>query len=141
VALALFGLVIAPVSGRPCVAFQLFVEERNRRSWLDLLELRDAQSFIVADDTGEAFVDTSGPFSLALVPDERGTMGWFDRMVFELPGQQLGGLVAERRIACIVRVVVGALVGAGHGEQKPKRRVTGQQRHRSNVPLADLHID
>ena len=72
--------LIAPVSGRPCVAFQLFVEERNGRRWIDLLELRDAQSFIVADDTGEAFVDTSGPFALALVPDQQGAMGWFDRI-------------------------------------------------------------
>lgn len=72
--------LIAPVSGRPCVAFQLFVEERNGRRWIDLLELRDAQSFTVADETGEALVDTSGPFALALVPDEQGAMGWFDRI-------------------------------------------------------------
>ena len=72
--------MMAPVGGRPCVAFQLFVEEHNGQRWIDLLELRDAQSFVVVDDTGKALVDTSGPFALALVPDERGTMGRFDRI-------------------------------------------------------------
>ncbi len=73
-------LLEAPVSGRRCVAFQLLVEEDND-GWGKLLELRDARPFVLADETGEALVDTAaGPFRLALDSDERGGTGSFDQI-------------------------------------------------------------
>jgi hypothetical protein len=96
-------LLKAPVSGRPCVAFQLLVEHHGGEGWGKLLELRDARPFVIADETGEALVDTAaGPFHLALDPDERGGTGLFDRIgetqlqalmsvgAFESPGRTRG---------------------------------------------------
>jgi hypothetical protein len=69
-------LLTAPVSGRRCVAFQLRVEEwreQNRLArWHLLLDLQDARSFGLGDETGEAFVDAGAPFILALTFDEHG---------------------------------------------------------------------
>jgi hypothetical protein len=96
-------LLKAPVSGRPCVAFQLLVEHHSGDGWGKLLELRDARPFVIADETGEALVDTAaGPFHLALNSDERGGTGLFDRIgeaqlqalmsvgAFESPGRTRG---------------------------------------------------
>jgi hypothetical protein len=74
---ALGDVVTAPMSGGPCVAFQLQIEEWKSRyqvgSWHLLLDLQDARSFSLADETGDAFVDAAGPFVLALGSDEAGT--------------------------------------------------------------------
>ena len=73
-------LLKAPVSGRPCVAYQLLVEEDND-GWGQLRELWDARPFVIADETGEALVDTvAGPFRLALDSDERGGTELFDQI-------------------------------------------------------------
>jgi len=75
-------LLTAPVSGRPCVAFQLRVEEfktQNRiAGWHTLLDLQDARSFGLSDETGDALVDAGTPFLLALVLDVKGGTGWPD---------------------------------------------------------------
>ena len=64
-------LLRAPVSGRPCAAFHVLVEERRSfrtqdNGWTVLLDLQDARPFSVVDDSGQATVDTSGPMELAL---------------------------------------------------------------------------
>jgi hypothetical protein len=80
---ALGDFVTAPVTGRRCVAFELRVEVwrgaggRTNR-WVPILELEDARSFGLADETGDAFVDAGGPFVLALVPDVAGGPGSSD---------------------------------------------------------------
>jgi len=70
-------LLIAPVTGRRCVAFQLRVEQWKMRNhigaWQLLLDLQDARSFGLADETGDALVDASTPFVLALAFDEEGS--------------------------------------------------------------------
>lgn len=73
-------LLQAPLSGRPCVAYELLIYEPVRTgqglaSWYRLVEMRQAHPFVVADESGEARVDTSGPFLLALVHDRAGATG------------------------------------------------------------------
>jgi hypothetical protein len=67
----------APISGRPCVAFQADVEELQGEEWISRLRVREAQSFLVVDETGSALVDANGPFELGLVTDEQGSSGLF----------------------------------------------------------------
>lgn len=75
-------LLRAPVSGRPCVAFHLLIEERRAfrtrdYGWTVLLDLQEACPFSVVDDSGQATVDTSGPMELAL-NGMRGPMPGFE---------------------------------------------------------------
>jgi hypothetical protein len=70
----------APISGRPCVAFQADIEQLNGEDWVSRLRVREAQSFIVVDESGPALVDAGGPFELALVIDEQGSSGLFGRI-------------------------------------------------------------
>jgi hypothetical protein len=66
-------LLRGPITRRPCVAFHLVVEQLRERGWVRIMELADARPFRLADDSGEALVDTAnGPFALALFPDRRG---------------------------------------------------------------------
>jgi hypothetical protein len=73
----------APLSGRRCVAYEMFIYERLRpggvgmSGWHRFVEQRQVDPFVVADESGEARVDTSGPFRLALVHDRIGTTGGF----------------------------------------------------------------
>ena len=76
-------LLQAPLSGRACVAYELIVEsdatsagsDGFRHRWVDR---RQACPFLVVDESGEARIDPSGPFLLALVTDRTGTTGWLD---------------------------------------------------------------
>jgi hypothetical protein len=70
-------LLSAPVTGRLCVAFHLTVYEwhvlRTRDRQFDVLfELQGACPFSVADESGEATIDTSKPFALDLEAERRG---------------------------------------------------------------------
>jgi hypothetical protein len=73
-------LLRAPLSGRPCVAFHVLVQEWHYfnsdtafSGWNVLLDLRDICPFSVADESGEATVDTTGPTELLLDVDKRGS--------------------------------------------------------------------
>ncbi|HLK88239.1 MAG TPA: hypothetical protein VKZ18_00015 [Polyangia bacterium] len=70
----------APISGRPCVAFQAFIDEHGGDEWRNRLSLRGARSFVIIDDSGEALVDTGGPYELSLVTDQRGSTGLLGTM-------------------------------------------------------------
>ncbi len=72
-------LLRAPVSQRPCIAFHLVIEERGvKYDWQKVLELTDARPFMLVDESGTALVETvPGLFSLALVPDRRGSRSIF----------------------------------------------------------------
>lgn len=70
-------LLRAPATGRPCVGFHLVVYERHvlrrmGREFEVLLDIEEACPFAVADDSGEANVDTSNPFELDLEAERRG---------------------------------------------------------------------
>jgi hypothetical protein len=71
-------LLQAPLSGRPCVAYELVVDAPPRMSGpgMDarprLVEVGEACPFLVADESGEARVDTSGPFLMSLSHDLTG---------------------------------------------------------------------
>ncbi|HXI59876.1 MAG TPA: hypothetical protein VNO55_27600 [Polyangia bacterium] len=92
-------LLRSQLSGRPCVAYEVFVYVpgatggQSMANWLRLVDLRQACPFVIADESGEARVDTSGPFFLALVHDRVGSTG-FSRY----PGKHgLLGLLLEER--------------------------------------------
>lgn len=88
----------APLSGRPCVAFKVSVVQRQTRMWFPVLNLRKAHPFAVADETGEALVDTSGGYKLLLVPELEGHTDWSDRADAETL-KALGDLLRSRKIA------------------------------------------
>ena len=69
----------APVSQRPCVAYQLTVMRGDGEGgWSKVLERTDARPFILADETGQGVVDAmSGPFAIALVPDRKASSSAF----------------------------------------------------------------
>jgi hypothetical protein len=76
-------LLKAPLSGRRCVGYELVIytwggvtsggAEYGTAEWRWLVDAQKACPFFVADEGGEARIDTSGPFSLALVHDRTGT--------------------------------------------------------------------
>jgi len=66
-------LLRAPVTQRPCVAYQLIIEGDEDGAWGSVFELEDARPFKLIDETGEALVEVTGrAFLLALVADKRG---------------------------------------------------------------------
>src|SRR5215831_15147909 len=70
----------APITGRPCVAFQVSIDESDGEGWAERLSLREAQSFVVVDESGRALVDADGPFELALVTDRQASSGLLGMM-------------------------------------------------------------
>jgi hypothetical protein len=73
------NLLEAPLSGRSCVAYQIAIHTRTYAGSpgsavsLRLVDLQEARPFLVADESGIARIDTSGPFVLALPYDHSGT--------------------------------------------------------------------
>ena len=69
-------LLKAPLSGRPCVVYEVvvdaFVNHGGTGLWRRFVDLTGARPFLLTDETGTARVDTSGPFFLALVHDRAG---------------------------------------------------------------------
>jgi hypothetical protein len=67
----------APLSGRACVIYEIVVaisvNTGSGQIWRYLLDRHEGCSFLVADDSGTARIDTSGPYELALAPDLIGT--------------------------------------------------------------------
>jgi hypothetical protein len=76
-------LLLAPLSGRPCLAYEVVVDEpyklgtRGAGDWRRIVERREANPFLVADETGEARIDLTGPYELSLTRDFRGDTGRF----------------------------------------------------------------
>lgn len=66
----------SPLTGQPCVAFQLFAESAEGEEGSSAaLDLRGARPFAVADQTGDVLVDTEGPYLLALRANTLGSTG------------------------------------------------------------------
>jgi hypothetical protein len=59
-------LLRAPLTGRPCVAYEVVVDEPGTGGWQRCVELREVRPFMVADESGEARIDSSGPFLMSL---------------------------------------------------------------------------
>lgn len=68
-----------PVTQRPCVVYQLVIEERMKNlSWATAFEVTEACPFLLKDESGTALVDVAeSSFLAALVPDERGATPLF----------------------------------------------------------------
>lgn len=73
--------LVAPLTGRPCAAYEVVVEERRSSgkssSWHTLVREVELLPFILDDGTGRAFVDPTGA-KLAITSDERSQSGTFD---------------------------------------------------------------
>jgi hypothetical protein len=71
-------LLEAPITGRPCVAYELAIHAGSQNTstgmsgWRRLLHQQQACPFLVADESGTARIDTSAPFVLGLVCDYSG---------------------------------------------------------------------
>lgn len=76
---AIGELLRAPVSQRPCVAFQIVARMRDRSGpWKTVMQLEGVCPFILADMSGQAVIDTAaGPSSMSLVPNRRGSSSAF----------------------------------------------------------------
>jgi hypothetical protein len=62
------------------VAYEVVVDTAGGRGgWSRLVELREARPFLVADESGEARIDTSGPFLMSLSYDRTGDIGGFSK--------------------------------------------------------------
>jgi hypothetical protein len=67
------GLLQAPISQRPCLAYQLCVDSFDDEGMTTVLDLKDVRPFVVADQTGKVLVAPDGHFELALVEDAKGS--------------------------------------------------------------------
>jgi hypothetical protein len=68
-------LLEAPLSGRPCVGYELVVDEMSGAVpslWERVLDLRQACPFLLRDDSGTARIDPAGPGFVALIHDHVG---------------------------------------------------------------------
>jgi hypothetical protein len=69
-------LLRAPVSQRPCVAFDFVAESESSE---EDLRLREVGAFVVVDPSGEALVEPQGSFALDLAVDRAGGKGLLER--------------------------------------------------------------
>jgi hypothetical protein len=74
-------LLRAPVSGRPCLAYELQVDLEEKSTWTRVVERSEAVDFVVAAATGEVLVDTTEPIVVfALEWDRRGSTSWYEKI-------------------------------------------------------------
>jgi hypothetical protein len=71
------ALFQAPLTGRPCVAYHLLVQQESEE-WFTCLEERNARPFNVGDERGQVLVDAGDSFILSLASDKLGATGAFD---------------------------------------------------------------
>jgi hypothetical protein len=88
-----------PINDQPCVAFQLLIWGRDALTgWMPLLDVREGQTFVVADESGEALVDLSGPYDLFLKLDRRGSNRLLRHSITPAQLKALRGLVDRPKI-------------------------------------------
>jgi hypothetical protein len=77
----------APLSGRPCVCWEVVVEEQVRTSksssWREIVRDQRAQRFVIEDGTGRALVEARTP-TIALHQDDSYRSGTFNDATPEL---------------------------------------------------------
>ncbi len=70
--------LIAPISRRPCIAYQTKISLGNDDGWNKALGLEDMCPFILADETGQAVIEVeAGPYSILLVPGSSASSSLF----------------------------------------------------------------
>jgi hypothetical protein len=76
------GLLAAPISGRPCLAWRLVVEAPRRSGpfWLTVADMRSSAEFWVEDPSGRAAVSPDHHFVLAVDTPEAAVRGEWDRL-------------------------------------------------------------
>jgi hypothetical protein len=72
-------LLRAPLTHRPCLAYDFRVEVTSGDDWREVVHLREAGAFVVADEGGEALVEPGLNYELVLSDDVLGGTGWTDR--------------------------------------------------------------
>ncbi len=86
----------APLSGRPCAAWRVVVQERrgsgNNRRWVTIVEDQASTEFILEDGTGRAVIDGTA-ITVIVDIDDTGGIGMFE----ESP--QLERFLTERGIS------------------------------------------
>lgn len=78
--------LVAPLSGRACVAWRVIVRERRggkNKHWVKVVEEESAIDFVLVDPSGRARVDGTA-LSLALDVDASGGTGFFQQDVPQL---------------------------------------------------------
>jgi hypothetical protein len=68
-------LLRAPLTGRPCLAYEVVVDQPGSGGWWRCVELREVSPFLVVDESGEARIDPSGPFLMSLRYHRTGDTG------------------------------------------------------------------
>jgi len=83
----LLSPLTAPLSGRPCAAWRVIVQERRSRGkssrWVTVVDDQETANFLVVDGQAKAFVDTGGA-QVVLDKDRQGTSGMFREPTQEL---------------------------------------------------------
>lgn len=127
----------APLSGRPCVCYEILVEEyrssNNSGSWRELLREVQGVSFFVIDATGRALVDPVG-CQVTLVDDFSSKSGTWDdanpreQAVLARHQQQATGWVFNRTLRYKEGVIsVGEVIAvAGRGVLEPDPDAVGK---------------
>lgn len=90
--------LVAPLSGRRCVAFHLLVEERVGKHWRVLASVNAARGFWIADETGKALVEPGAHCELALVREAGGQTGLFGDLPKEVE-EAMRRFLAERGVS------------------------------------------
>jgi hypothetical protein len=131
--------VVAPVTGRTCVAYSVRVEEYERQSgrsgrWVPVVQDFDAVNFVVADDTGRALVRAAGSWPDPVMREVAGSgafkaAGTALEELLHAHGQSSRGLVFNRKLRCEEGVLsVGmrvAVLGIGRHENEPLGEAAG----------------
>lgn len=76
---ALAAPLTAPLSQRPCVAYELELQVLEGRGWKRLIIRRDAVAFTLTDAQGTALVQPHANFELGLRDDLEGSNRWYSR--------------------------------------------------------------
>ena len=85
-------LLRAPLTGRRCVAYEVVVDEPGAGGWCRCVELREVRPFMVVDESGEARIDSSGPFLMSLRYHRTGNTSAFS--IFPGVHEDLASLLA-----------------------------------------------
>ena len=141
--------LLAPLSGRRCAHYEMFVEVWEGGDWRTVLHLRDSRDFLLVDASGRARVQMPAP-EVAAVVDLRRNSGSGRRPTSELleflarhrvPAFE-GGLAREMRYfeGCLEEGEEIAVLGWAEEEPDPDPRATSSYREMAKR-IVFLHRD
>ncbi len=140
--------LVSPLTGRPCVCYQVVVQEQRgsgkHRSWRTVITEDDSVPFQVTDGTGRAIVDPTGA-QLALDYDGNSASGSFDNATpteeafLQKHGRGSRGWLLNKTIRYREAIIgVGervSILGAGVREPDPDTMPTAAYRDGSPTRL------